>query len=102
MGKPDWTVKEFRQFLEIIEKEVGVGNKIIRFRDGEKIYQLDFPICFTHGQVERESHSILGEINRAEGISPYILRGAVDFHLERDYSTLKKVHERPSIIKENP
>lgn len=98
----DWTVKEFRQFLEIIEKEAGVGHKIIRFRDGEKVYQLDFPICFTHCQVERESHSIMGEIKRADGITPYVMKDTVDFHLERDYSSLKKRYERPSVIKEKP
>ena len=98
----DWTVKEFRQFLEIIENEVGVGPKIIRFRDGEKVYQLGFPIWFTHCQVERESHSILGEIKRADGITPYVMKDTVDFMMERDYSSLKKRYERPSIIKENP
>ena len=98
----DWTVKEFRQFLEIIEKEAGVGHKIIRFRDGWKVYQLGSPIWFTHCQVERESHSILGEIKRADGITPYVMKDTVDFMMERDYSSLKKRYERPSIIKENP
>ena len=91
----DWTVRELREFLEMLEAD-GDGDNIIRFEYDEKTYQLDWPICYSEDRVK--IGEIGEEIPEYQGMPQY--RDSIDFCLVRDYRNLKKRCERPSIIKE--
>lgn len=76
----DWTIKELRELLEMIE-ENGDGDRIIRFDyDGEK-YQLDWPVAFKRGQVKRELFSMDEEVI-------YVNKDTADFMIILDFSSL--------------
>ena len=76
----DWTIKELRELLEMIE-EGGDGDKIVRFDyDGEK-YQLDWPVTFERGKVKRELFSLDEEVI-------YVNKDTADFMIRLDFSSL--------------
>ena len=83
----DWTIKELRELLEMIE-ENGDGDRIIRFDyDGEN-YQLDWPVAFKRGKVKRELFSMDEEVI-------YVNKDTADFMLipdDRNLSNEGKVH----------